>query len=675
MISAVLSIIITASVHIWTEPSLVSIDTPAHRSPYGARNAHLYAARGEYESFQLCITSGEKSLPKIQIEGAPLKTIPAPDIYRIGILRPSESSVRAQNSSTTVPDVLLDPTPEDLPPHSTQIFWICYHIPSSTNPGVYKGKLRLLSDGHYLKKVRVKLEVFDFTLPELPSLPMLIPLQPNPLESFYGLRKPDLTDWKPVYDSLAGYRLSLDITPIQSLIDTKTGAAWNDDALKCHLDYLTPALSMACIALGGDKSVLSSRTASDTLDPFSLHLRDMAQWLNERGWLKRACLPLAIPADRTQWASAAQDFIRIGNAEDRIARLTTGPPYPQFERQADRWAFSFADFSSDMATRMKSGVSLRDELSPHPTTVTASSCGPILNTPASVSIPEDACDGTLTTAWTSQQTPTGNHPEWLQFDFSESVTAATLLIQWVNGMDSAYIEALTSIDGINFSSYTVRWEFKHSARPYAPSQSLGEFRFPNTFKSLRLVFKSTVTKGPIGIAEITLNPKPETKPAALTAPIQPWLLINDSTFPSLCPGVHPVEPRAVPWLCWLHQFDGIVYPWMNDWPAAWKKCLDTPPSLWDAEKHPGHFLTYPGRNTLLPSIRLERLRDGLEDYEYLKAFSAAVQSGKIKKKKLLPLAQRYFFAPQPNASQLDAFTDTIIKNRLRILRALSQYLH
>ncbi|HPO14973.1 MAG TPA: DUF4091 domain-containing protein [Candidatus Hydrogenedentes bacterium] len=674
MLISVISIMLTAGVQVWTEPSLIAIDEPGRRSPFATRNARLFAARGEYESFQLCVTSEKNAFPKIQIEGEPLNDIPAPAIYRVGFLHTSESAIRTAQKSSTVPDVLLEPLPEDLPPNSTQIFWIRYHIPANANPGAHKGKLRILSDGRCLKKVKVRFEVFDFTLPNLPSLPVLVSIQPNPFETFYGLRRPNIADWKPFYDSLAGYRISLDITPIQSLIDTKSGAAWNANALKDHLDYLTPTLSMTCIAVRtGEVSPESKDNTS--LEPFVLHLRDMTQWLNERGWLKRACLPLIIPENRDLWSGAAQQFIRIGNAEDRIARLIIGPPDPQFERQADRWAFPLYAFAPDWVTRLKTGLSLCNEQTTRPIAVSASSCGNISNLSSTLSAPEDLCDGAITTAWTSKQVPTVNRPEWIQLDFPESITAESILIQWVNGMDSADIDTLAATDGVNFSSYTVRWESRTASYAYALSQTHGEFRYPNTLKSLRLVFKSSISAAPIGIAEISVNPPEETTPATLNAPIQPWLLISGIAYPALRPGVHPVEPRSIPWICWAHQFDGVVCPWLNDWPPPWKKHLDAPPNCWDAEKHPPNFLVYPGRNMLMPSIRLERLRDGLEDYEYLKAFAEAVQAGKIKKRKLLPLTQHHLLDPQPDSSQLDDFTRQILHNRLLLGHALSQKQH
>ena len=85
-----------------------------------------------------------------------------------------------------------------------------------------------------------------------------------------------------------------------------------------------------------------------------------------------------------------------------------------------------------------------------------------------------------------------------------------------------------------------------------------------------------------------------------------------------------VEARIIPWLAWLERIDGLVYYSITDWnPNPW-----TQPWLNDANGD--GFMLYPPKdstiaynacvaqsNRLVPSIRWELLRDGMEDYEYL----------------------------------------------------------
>jgi hypothetical protein len=85
-----------------------------------------------------------------------------------------------------------------------------------------------------------------------------------------------------------------------------------------------------------------------------------------------------------------------------------------------------------------------------------------------------------------------------------------------------------------------------------------------------------------------------------------------------------VEARILPWLAWLERVDGLLYYSTTDWsPDPW-----TDP--WTNDSNGDGFLFYPPvdstiafnacvaqSNRLVPSIRWELLREGMEDYEYL----------------------------------------------------------
>jgi hypothetical protein len=86
-----------------------------------------------------------------------------------------------------------------------------------------------------------------------------------------------------------------------------------------------------------------------------------------------------------------------------------------------------------------------------------------------------------------------------------------------------------------------------------------------------------------------------------------------------------VDSRILPLLAWLDRLDGIYYPQSADWnPTPWANPYSNDLSNGDS------FYFYPPRddtlgfdpcnpnsNRLIPSIRLELLREGLEDYAYL----------------------------------------------------------
>jgi len=104
-----------------------------------------------------------------------------------------------------------------------------------------------------------------------------------------------------------------------------------------------------------------------------------------------------------------------------------------------------------------------------------------------------------------------------------------------------------------------------------------------------------------------------------------WEFTYADTPPFANPGVIDrtgVEARILPVLAWLDRIDGLYHPKTNDWDVdPWTQTFSNGASNGDG------FLFYPPNETfqpctpegmrLIPSIRLELMREGLEDYAYL----------------------------------------------------------
>ena len=84
--------------------------------------------------------------------------------------------------------------------------------------------------------------------------------------------------------------------------------------------------------------------------------------------------------------------------------------------------------------------------------------------------------------------------------------------------------------------------------------------------------------------------------------------------PSLSLCAPPVDPRAMAWQAFRYGMDGIVVPRANDWPDRPSASVMPADAAW---------LIWPGKPFgvagPIPSIRLKRLRRGLQDVEYLRA--------------------------------------------------------
>jgi hypothetical protein len=105
-----------------------------------------------------------------------------------------------------------------------------------------------------------------------------------------------------------------------------------------------------------------------------------------------------------------------------------------------------------------------------------------------------------------------------------------------------------------------------------------------------------------------------------------YLYGDDPPLPNPILMSHPgIEARITPWLAWAERVDGLLHYSATDWSAnPW-----ITPNVTGKDNGDGFFF-YPPRkdggnldhcgqngHRLVPSIRWENLRDGMEDYEYL----------------------------------------------------------
>ena len=111
----------------------------------------------------------------------------------------------------------------------------------------------------------------------------------------------------------------------------------------------------------------------------------------------------------------------------------------------------------------------------------------------------------------------------------------------------------------------------------------------------------------------------------------------------------------IPWVCYGHSGTGFIGGSLNSWPSSWSGNIKTQPLVWENGGHGEAFLMYPGPTGPIPSVRSERLRDALEDYEYLLALEKV--SGKKGKqaKDSVQFTQRILYPAQPSLDDLDQY--------------------
>lgn len=676
---------------VWTESPMVQVLPDSRPSENAAEEARLYAARGERESFQLCIRARRKPVKNIGIVAGRIdEEIGPPEIRRVGYLHVTKNSPRAVAQRALWPDPLLDFKPFSLSPGETCALWVTYGISHDAAPGTHNGKLTVVSGKGRKRNVSVTLNVFAFALPETPSLRTGFPLDRKAAYSVWHISDTDLRQWKPIYEALAGNRLSFRLWDGGDLVGTKRDGSAATGRFKEHLEYAVSAAHMNGIDIGaGRRGILPfpDPPPGSAQDPLQFYLHDMGNWLEERGWLEYAYVEAMPVPERDQWQKARDAYFRVNRGDERIARLLTGGIHPYFERYTDVWAVPFRHFDPFAFDALQAGDSLRTELVQPTKAVTASSSGALPGSTsdgpstdrtstdrmtACASRAEDGYDGCFFTFWLSGSAPSHGKREWFQLDLRGPVTTQSFKIIWKAGFESTDITTRTSLEGSAFTTTDVQWRHYTPAGPYAHSWAEGTFAHPRPFRSIRLEFSGSFNGGPVGITEVILVESAAPQPVETIEPVEMWLSAEAQEFPSFCVDAHRAEARMFPWVCWGHRAKGFVYDALNHWPSGWAGRALEQPLVWSGGGAGEAFLFYPGRRAPIPSVRSQLLRDGMEDYEYLAALAHVIDVKEITDTEMLKLCAHEFYPPDPSKGDLDEYAEAIAKKRVRIGRALTE---
>jgi hypothetical protein len=178
--------------------------------------------------------------------------------------------------------------------------------------------------------------------------------------------------------------------------------------------------------------------------------------------------------------------------------------------------------------------------------------------------------------------------------------------------------------------------------------------------------------GPVGVTEVELAGPPDPATIEAMPPADVWFNLNGGAFPSFRIDADPVEARLFPWVCRGHNVDGFFGGPLNRWPEVWRERADADYAAWPVDDRNAGHLLYPGRRGLFPSVRLMRLRDGLEDVEYaLTALEEGIETDFSAGKAVRPCRWEHFdLEPKPEA--LADAAGHIERIRVEIGRALSR---
>jgi len=107
-----------------------------------------------------------------------------------------------------------------------------------------------------------------------------------------------------------------------------------------------------------------------------------------------------------------------------------------------------------------------------------------------------------------------------------------------------------------------------------------------------------------------------------------WIYVSSPThpFPSLVIDYPAMAHRILPWMVWKYGATGLLY-WCVDY---WKGNPWEDPANFKSDQNGNGSLYYPALEGPVPSVRMEVLRDGIEDYEYLYRLNELLQLAKAK---------------------------------------------
>ena len=171
----------------WTTHPLEKIRPTTDVPDAPAKQADLFAARNEFEPFQIVIRANSRDVAAIDLEVSDLHTAQGAVLARNNITLYREEFLDLPKASSVEGDE--GPWPDPLIPRvdryanekrnafpftvargRNQPVWVEIFVPPATVPGRYSGTVRVTSAGAPLFSVPVNLTVWQFTLPSTSSL-------------------------------------------------------------------------------------------------------------------------------------------------------------------------------------------------------------------------------------------------------------------------------------------------------------------------------------------------------------------------------------------------------------------------------------------------------------------------------------------------------------------------
>lgn len=630
--------------------------------------AGLQAARGEYESVQIVVQAEEASLQQVTCQVSELLQVGTGyriggedlRLYLQGYLEVTDPSWRGAERTGLWADPLLESRPVEVPAGENRAFWLSLLVPREAPSGHYRGEITVTPAHAEPTTLPLRLRVWDFALGTGSHLGSYFFFNFRDIARAHGLNGWSFEQWTRCYDAFGQHRICTDLwtgRPVTFYREPDGSYSVDAGEMLRRMAYVAqrwdaPVINVGSGCWGGsgifNRSVYD-RATGDLLEKEEIDLPQeqsarmyfdvIGKFLAERGLEDRAYIQLWDEPKREAWDWGVRRAYRLcGSVAPWLRRQCVVGIHPYLQGYIDIFSPHTCFGDKQVYEQVRRGVSLYGPKAVA-AQVTASTTGGWGNAAFYTYAPEDAYDGCAYTKWTPAEWATADKPQWLRFDFDGPQDLDGLRI--VPYKSSHY--EVTEI------GMTV--EASENGESFAPLEVTAregaehEYIFTRgKYRAVRLVW-SRMEQGwvPSGIQPV---PPPEVSafgvreveflgpdlrregdlPQESVRKAEVWEYNVGADFPSFC--VNPpqqCESRVFPWLAWERGVTGLLYYGGSWWSQeGWVteedySVINEQPLVWHGK--PGHnggaALFYPAPEFgLLPSVRVERMRDGFEDYDY-----------------------------------------------------------
>lgn len=354
-------------------------------APGAVKEARLKAARNETEAFQVVVRAGDGGLKDVNatitdLSGDGGRTISRAQVslFREHYLEVKTPSPKSKEGPGFYPDALI-PFPAEgakpsakpprftavpfvLPAELNQPLWVEVRVPKDAAPGDYAGILTVTAAGVPPATVPVALTVWDFVLPDAPSLRTNFGGLGRRLLTGHSGFKPDTAPYRALErryaEAMAAHRLC---PPIPPYLRPKAGPDGTVDTRDSHagLKEWIEALHVTALRVDLPDGDPAGKDREKTVK----FLQSTWAYLKENGWEKMAYVwVLDEPNDAKSYEEVRERAKLVHEAQPGLKVMCTEQPLPQdpawgtLVGSVDLWVPLWASFDEkSIAERRKAG--------------------------------------------------------------------------------------------------------------------------------------------------------------------------------------------------------------------------------------------------------------------------------------------------------------------------------